>query len=230
MSNEDMEYEEGELEDDHEPYQAEEGVWKDAGADTEEIDFNEKWDDTALIEAWDSAVREYQRYHSGKVTHTENTTKRRRIKKQTEVDGSQLLERSHYDESISTPEAQYKEDAGPSKAASDHVPVRPELHPSPCPRYGLIDLQQDWTGHAPNNDHQHAAWNTDSIPPEHRCTSCNGPRFAALAGMVALCFVVPPSAYLTKHLDDEDLTNMMMAWYYAGYYTSIYNAKRKCEA
>ncbi|KAJ3293969.1 hypothetical protein HK104_004069 [Borealophlyctis nickersoniae] len=36
---------------------------------TGELQHDEKWDDSALIEAWDAAVQQYQKHHSGKVTH-----------------------------------------------------------------------------------------------------------------------------------------------------------------
>ncbi|KAJ3038813.1 hypothetical protein HDV00_000301 [Rhizophlyctis rosea] len=213
--SEDNEIEEGELEDDETPYEEEGGLWNATNEGDEEIDFTEKWDDSALIEAWDSAVREYQKYHSGKATHTGNPAKRRRVKSQTSRNEEQTVP-------LPTPasipalidqETQQKDShtsgLTPEMISHESATVNPTetTHQSHTPQNDRYENM--YTEHAPDASTPHASWSANNPSLQPRCSSCNGPRIPT---------------------DDEDLSNMMMAWYYAGYYSGIYTSKRKRES
>jgi hypothetical protein len=74
------------------------------------------WDDSALIEAWDQAAREYQRYHSDAAL----TTKTRRKKRPTSSKKQQTTETSVKEEATTSTELPQTETTTATDTSNEH--------------------------------------------------------------------------------------------------------------
>ncbi|TPX63241.1 hypothetical protein SpCBS45565_g06772 [Spizellomyces sp. 'palustris'] len=156
----------------------------------------EQWDDSALIEAWDAAVREYQRPATNRrekkaEKHQQANTKSATGRDAMEVDDTQ--QSTDVTEIVKEPADQNHENVeNGSTTTQDYVETQ---------RTSQLNDQ---------NSYQNGV-NSDGVDyPPGQCASCGVP-------------TEMPSALP----EDEDLANVMMAWYYAGYYGGIYTAKQK---
>ncbi|CAM1509450.1 Fc.00g031890.m01.CDS01 [Cosmosporella sp. VM-42] len=137
----------------------------------------EIWDDSALIDSWNDALKEYKKYHSiyatgGSVRDLEAKSGSPNVKSEAKSNGSgdRMDELEDGEETTSIEEA----------TAADQVP--PTAHHEPS------------TGQTPK-------------PP-----------------LPAL----PPQAILGS-MQDENLKKLLMSWYYAGYYTGLFEGQQQTK-
>ncbi|KAG2178031.1 hypothetical protein INT43_003284 [Umbelopsis isabellina] len=161
---------------------------------------NDAWDDTALIEAWDEAVKEYQTYHSApapddppfsnKSSKSESTHRKRVAPPKTakDMNGSSANKKARRVKTPATKPAPRQEDYTAPEEAQQQEEHQTDWNQN----YWAYQSYQDNAG--------------SSIPPP---PPPNPPQASAAAG------------------EDEALSNLMMAWYYSGYYTGYYQAMRR---
>jgi len=136
----------------------------------------EIWDDSALVEHWDEALKEYEQYHS---IHTrgENIED---VLPQAEINGAE------YNGGISSPYKQPK------------LPASTNLEPDP-----QEDVSQEEVFEAASEE----PTKTSEMPTD----TTNPSTF--------------PSGLIAASTGDEPLRNLMMSWYWAGYYTGFYQGQ-----
>jgi len=141
----------------------------------------EIWDDSALVEHWDEALKEYEQYHS---IHArgENIED---VLRQAEINGAE------YNEGSSSP---YKQ---PKLSTSTHHEPDPQ---EDAPQEEMLEA----TSEKPTKT---SAMPTDTTNPS-----------AFLSGLVA------------SSTGDEPLQNLMMSWYWAGYYTGFYQGQNSKQS
>ncbi|CAM0141442.1 hypothetical protein VKS41_003849 [Umbelopsis sp. WA50703] len=170
---------------------------------------NDAWDDTALIEAWDEAVKEYQTYHSASAPDDPPFSN-----KPAKLD-------STFHESRQQENRQDRKRVAPKVAKEINGPSankKARRVKTPAAKPELRQEEHTATEEAQSERH-HSDWNQNywayqsyqdnigsSIPPP---PPPNPPQASAAAG------------------EDEALSNLMMAWYYSGYYTGYYQAMRR---
>ncbi|KAF2256660.1 hypothetical protein BU26DRAFT_526988 [Trematosphaeria pertusa] len=155
------------------------------------LDDRSAWDDSALINSWEEAVAEYDKYHSiqrsGK--RLEDVLSQEELKQLREEHGNLI-------EEVETR----------SNAADPNRPAGQENDEWP---------QEETNGDGGIGETQsHAEERTASGDQEHARTSeTTRPHDGPLAASM-------PQAVLGT-VQDENLRNLMMSWYYAGYYTGL---------
>ncbi|KAI8929183.1 hypothetical protein BC831DRAFT_547850, partial [Entophlyctis helioformis] len=176
------------------------------GADDDE-DNGDPWDDSLLIEAWDAAVQKFRSMEAGDKPEswvkaqatTHQSKKGKRNGSASSRDAKQASKRA-------------KVAAGSMTEASGSMPhiepsIRPTSRPSETPSAPEAFMP-----------------NADSMPPmpslpfplpvpPMRPSSCAG------------CGTTNTAQGGSSDGGDRDLTSMLMAWYYAGYYTGLYANK-----
>ncbi|PVI07938.1 hypothetical protein DM02DRAFT_648526 [Periconia macrospinosa] len=158
------------------------------------------WDDSALIDSWDEAVKEYTKYHSiqrsGKrledVLDQEELEQLRQeqgdVLGVAETNSSDADRNIHADSEAADVPEKMTNNSKVTSVNPDHAKV-----PSPDPG------QKPGPRMAERTTAQTSAF--DSSMPQ------------ALLGSVA----------------DEHVKNLMMSWYYAGYYTGLYAAQKAAD-
>jgi len=144
------------------------------------------------VTAWESAVTEYQSFHSIKSGKEPN-------KKEKEV--------------ILPPQPQSSSSLSPSLSP----PPPPPLLPPPLPP---LPLSSSSPSSKNNYDHH------QQPPPNPLPYSTPTASFDPNSGW----YSIPPKPIVPPMVspdDDEALANLLMAWYYSGYYTGLYQAKRR---
>lgn len=161
------------------------------------------WDDSALIDSWDAALTEYKKYHS--------------IKSQ----GKRLEDVLTKDE-LETLRADYGdlgEDEETNSQAEEDIDHADQMDAEPPEAAGnangqaLLDVTQAEEITAPN------AQEPLSKTIETKLTTEGDEAHAAFM----------PEAILGT-VQDENVKNLMMAWYYAGYYTGIQTGQQPPSA
>ncbi|KND04893.1 hypothetical protein, variant [Spizellomyces punctatus DAOM BR117] len=164
----------------------------------------EQWDDSALIEAWDAAVREYQMYHSDQPP-IGGKKKRKRPPQQYQqanprsMTGPDVMEVDDTQQQNDVAEIE-RESAGQNHETVDNDSTTTQDY---------VETQR--TSRLEDQTSYQNGVNSDGVDyPPGQCASCG-----------------VPTEMPTALPEDEDLANVMMAWYYAGYYSGIYAAKQK---
>ncbi|KAH8549938.1 hypothetical protein BGW37DRAFT_86981 [Umbelopsis sp. PMI_123] len=177
---------------------------------------NDAWDDTALIEAWDEAVKEYQTYHSTTAADDPPFSKKPAAKPSKAAAAVPAKKRPPpipAEEQVNT-SANTKQAKRVKKTPSQPTAVLGQENLAstgndavPSQAAGETDTQASWDQHANYWRQQAYESNATSAPPPAPIPMSQ-PNFST-AG------------------EDEALSNLMMAWYYSGYYTGYYQAMRR---
>ncbi|KAI9288219.1 hypothetical protein BC943DRAFT_186716 [Umbelopsis sp. AD052] len=180
---------------------------------------NDAWDDTALIEAWDDAVKEYQTYHSTTAADDPPFSKKAAAPKPAKA--------------VATPPPFKKRPApipsdtqtNPSAHSSNHakrVKKTPSQSTSALDQESRASTRNDTTPARPDEADTNASWYQypnywPQQPYDSNASSAPPPP------------PPPPMSHPSTNApgEDEALSNLMMAWYYSGYYTGYYQAMRK---
>ncbi|KAI8051137.1 hypothetical protein BDF22DRAFT_656578 [Syncephalis plumigaleata] len=144
------------------------------------------WDDSALIEAWDAAVNEYQTYHAKGDEQTAKKPTKRKLKpipKKYQAKPASNLSQ-------------------PSVTSTTNIATSTE--------------QQSYN----NND----KYDSTAYNPQVTTNETNHYSAEAYPSYPSMPF--DPASHPTWP-QDPDTMNMVMAWYYAGYYTAIHQAKQQ---
>ncbi|KAF1940803.1 hypothetical protein EJ02DRAFT_503922 [Clathrospora elynae] len=160
------------------------------------VDMSDKnaWDDSLLIDSWDGAVTEYRKYHSIHKSgkRLEDVLTKEELK-ELEEDYGDLMD-----------EAETASGAAETNGDADQEDIEIS-HPDTI---GVADPDQI---HAPKqeprrSEQQQQGPSQGAEPP--------APHVGALAASM------PQAIFGT--VQDENLKNIMMSWYYAGYFTGLH--------
>ncbi|GAB5586665.1 hypothetical protein Unana1_01565 [Umbelopsis nana] len=175
---------------------------------------NDAWDDTALIEAWDEAVKEYQAYHSTANPDDPPFSSKGTSKPAKGAAATQQQEHTPQTKKRPPPVPAEKELTTPTNANNS------KRAKSSSTKSQTIAKQTNAVKHdtqaTPTEAESQAAWYQYQNYWSHQDNATPPPpppppvqESAAAAG------------------EDEALSNLMMAWYYSGYYTGYYQAMRR---
>ncbi|KAK7921125.1 hypothetical protein PG985_009147 [Apiospora marii] len=167
---------------------------------------DEVWDDSALVDSWNDALGEYKKYHSiyrhgGNV---DDLLKEEDEKATVALDAKVESYDSGLQESMRTAEQTQVKD-GESMRVS-------------CDRFGGMDVPAKIR----------KAWhdNVSDIPEKNG----NDPAESAQTAQPIATSTSRPEgipAPLLGSVQDEGLKKLMMSWYYAGYYTGLYEGQKQ---
>ncbi|OAX82579.1 hypothetical protein ACJ72_03071 [Emergomyces africanus] len=160
----------------------------------------EIWDDSALIQSWDDAVEEYNLYHSIQA-RGENVVDVLKAEDDRARAEDEAAVGDGYDEHATGPQSQGHPEAGsePVNEANDQ-----EMETAGTDLHGE---------HGGNQESSSA-----KVNPEANHTASG--RFASMPQLVSQGGDNTSGA-------DEGLKNLMMAWYFAGYYTGLYEGQQR---
>ncbi|POS82438.1 hypothetical protein EPUL_004629 [Erysiphe pulchra] len=178
----------------------------------------EIWDDTALIDSWNSALEEYKKYHSikdnGEITENRAKSEEKLSNISDDIASTRYDDGANQSSYNAQPIAENKSSDDPPKESVtfEALPVCPEVNRNPQSHFKWLTFSQE-------NDEKNS-----SIPiaPQH------------LIGQgktkVSTSFYTSNSAnkYTLRILvPDERIKNLLMSWYYAGYYTGLYEGQHR---
>ncbi|KAK8202790.1 hypothetical protein IWZ01DRAFT_561439 [Phyllosticta capitalensis] len=164
---------------------------------TTHIDLNDRgaWDDRALIDGWDAAQEEYNLYHS------------------VQVSGENIL---HY---LDRDQLESLKDAFKDSGEDDYLEqIEAELETRPV---------------KPAKEEESVAVGAEQ-PKDHEMGEANGAEEDDTAAQDQLLQETAASTQQASHpvapgpimkMEDELLRNMMLSWYYAGYYQGAYESR-----
>ncbi|KAK3216441.1 hypothetical protein GRF29_8g3289713 [Pseudopithomyces chartarum] len=152
------------------------------------LDDRGAWDDSALINSWDEAVAEYQKYHSIAKSG------KRLEDALTEAELDQL--RGDYGDLMDQETGSF---ADPNQVPEAAEAAQPQAQTNGLASGGSIAAQEVRA----TSTNQGSAHPTETAAPQE------GPKPASM-----------PEALLGS-VQDENMKNLMMSWYYAGYYTGL---------
>ncbi|KAM7217769.1 hypothetical protein V8F06_006903 [Rhypophila decipiens] len=172
------------------------------------IDQDGVWDDSALVDSWNEALQEYNKYHSikakgGTVEDIEGELKAVRAKwdakpeQETEDAGEPINMEVEQESSVMD---------GVSTSKSDETPLAKE-EPSTTPNHNVTTVSEE---------DQKQQQGTAPQPPLPAPAA--DPRAAAFGPQTVLGTV-----------QDEGLKKVLLAWYYAGYYTGLMEGQQQSQ-
>ncbi|KAL8666173.1 MAG: hypothetical protein Q9202_001680 [Teloschistes flavicans] len=165
------------------------------GKKRKQLSHEEIWDDSALLDSWDTALQEYQFYHS---IHA------RGERVEDVLDQAEASEKSP-DRLPANPAngVSFSEDLEDGEVADGQIEDGPPM--DTAVKEEFVNLEQDdipiQQGDAPTSILESTIQSAPLLPE------------------------IPSS--LTNVVKDQDLKNVMMSWYYAGYYTGLYEGQKK---
>ncbi|KAL1797349.1 hypothetical protein ACET3X_003955 [Alternaria dauci] len=169
------------------------------------VDMSDKnaWDDALLIDSWDSAVDEYKKYHS---IHQSG-------KKLEDVLTEDELKELRADYGDLMDEAETASAAPETNGVADHEDVDTPMSEA----NGVA--QSDQGGPSPQQEPdlsgqqeaQIQSPRTEAPPVSHAAASLADAMPQAILGTV----------------QDENMKNVIMSWYYAGYYTGLHAGQQQ---
>ncbi|KAL8725815.1 MAG: hypothetical protein Q9181_006270, partial [Wetmoreana brouardii] len=170
------------------------------GKKRKQLSHEEIWDDRALLDSWDAALQEYQLYHSihARGERVEDVLKQAEASERTDTNGVE-------------PGAEL------STEAANGV-----LHSEDLEDGEMEDGQIEDESHI-DKGAKESAVDSEEIYTRQR----HDPSAPALANH-AESAPAPPAmpGVLINSVQDEDLKNLMMSWYYAGYCTGLYEGDK----
>ncbi|KAH8778684.1 hypothetical protein F5883DRAFT_218079 [Diaporthe sp. PMI_573] len=162
-----------------------------------EMAHDDVWDDSALIRSWDEALDEYKKYHS------------------IHASGGKLED---------LPE--YSQDAKPETSDTHH-------QSEPVWSSAALTSDQNTPSNQPAQEHreQITAGSTDDATQDGMndgaaSGSGDGRHAGESHGEGAAGGNMAPPQALLGSVRDEGLKRLLMSWYYAGYYTGLYEGKQ----
>ncbi|KAJ1972435.1 hypothetical protein H4R35_004676, partial [Dimargaris xerosporica] len=188
-------------------------IGDDGSESDREMTHAEIWDDSDLIAAWESSLEEYRQFHNQDFSLT--SLKTSASKPQGDATSSQpspATNSGNIGKSAKAAFVQARTKATASKPPrSTCHPTQSDIHATTA-HHGTYSAQ-------PGYDHPypHAEGSGLHHPPPADATAGLGPH------QVPTQSAFPTSAGLPlPPADDPELANLLMAWYYAGYYTGLY--------
>ncbi|CAG5182091.1 uncharacterized protein ALTATR162_LOCUS9987 [Alternaria atra] len=169
------------------------------------VDMSDKnaWDDSLLINSWDSAVDEYKKYHS---IHQSG-------KKLEDVLTEEELKELRGDYGDLMDEAETASAAADTNGVAEHEDVNTPLSET----NGVA--QSDQSGPSPQQEPDLSG----QQGPQIQSPRAEAPPVPHAAGTLTDAM---PQAILGT-VQDENMKNMMMSWYYAGYYTGLHAGQQQ---
>ncbi|KAF3491968.1 uncharacterized protein GIQ15_01485 [Arthroderma uncinatum] len=164
----------------------------------------EIWDDSALIESWEEAAEEYKLYHSIQA------------KGQKVEDVLREAEASNGNEDV----MQVEHITGIEAVAEDHA-----VNLSETVIVEESEGKEKYTGGQPV-DHSQDNAIPDAVAEDSQ-PAAGGPASGSFASMPQMVINGAPNP---PNIQDEALKNLMMSWYFAGYYTGLYEGQQRAGA
>ncbi|EGE08164.1 hypothetical protein TEQG_06915 [Trichophyton equinum CBS 127.97] len=166
----------------------------------------EIWDDSALLESWEEAAEEYRLYHSIQA----RGQKVEDVLRETEAEASNAIEDEMQIETNAETE-------NPSENMTVDVSetVAVEESDGKIKQVDICTTSQVEDEAAPE------------LTAEAEKADTVAPASANLANMPQLVLNGAPNP---PNIQDEGLKNLMMSWYFAGYYTGLYEGQRQAAA
>ncbi|EON68858.1 hypothetical protein W97_08116 [Coniosporium apollinis CBS 100218] len=164
------------------------------------LSYADVWDDSALIQSWEAALAEYKKYHS---IHA------RGEKVEDVLSAFELAE------------LRGTQDQPNGATAPDRADVikEGELQMTHAKELGELEEGEDAVeGTADDQPVQMAAAAVSAEPTGNGVTGSEHTMPPVLTAMPQV---------LAGSIQDEALKNLMMSWYYAGYYTGLYEGQQK---
>ncbi|KAK1979469.1 hypothetical protein LZ30DRAFT_596890 [Colletotrichum cereale] len=169
-----------------------------------EMTHAEMWDDSVLIDSWNEALNEYKKYHSihakgGKLEDgdLQGETEPQSINAQTEA--------ADQTEIVGDAEGANKTKGAAGSSTDVKQPIGPRGNPGRSEKLGLSFMHRVQT-------------NPSSVPLAEAIPGHGGNRPGpATMGPQSLLGTV----------QDEGLKRLLMSWYYAGYYTGLYEGQQQ---
>ncbi|KFZ14699.1 hypothetical protein V501_03111 [Pseudogymnoascus sp. VKM F-4519 (FW-2642)] len=171
---------------------------------------NEIWDDSALVNSWNDALEEYKHYHS---LHARGETVEDAIADHEKESNSKAAERIT------------QENGAPGETEAGMV-----MDDSEGPRVRKGDENSSAQQEHEVNDKVSLGEGDgqSTTKPNGGPSSAQPPLPQHLIGAGELCPTMVETA-LTIAVGDENLKNLLMSWYYAGYYTGLYEGQQKVK-
>lgn len=162
----------------------------------------EIWDDSALIQSWDDALEEYRLYHS---IYTRGERVEDVLREAEARDKGAHMEGSDVDSTNSAIAAKVD-----------------EAHPDGLEEGEVQDED------VVNGKDAASVIESAKEPPLPNGSVPQKPLLPPSVGSTAQLPGVPSMPNLIlDNIQDESLKNLMMSWYYAGYYTGLYEGQQK---
>ncbi|TID13779.1 hypothetical protein E2P81_ATG01716 [Venturia nashicola] len=161
------------------------------------------WDDGALINSWNEALEEYKKYHS---IH---------VQKQSLAD---VLT----DEELLQLKIERRElRKGPAIAA---VEMPKETYED-----NEDDIAMDVSVDGDSNENITRSNSTVNQEQAPKTNAPKKPKETTASTATATAAAMPLPQVLLDSVQEESLRNVMMSWYYAGYYTGLYEGQQKAK-
>ncbi|WDK09645.1 hypothetical protein CGRA01v4_00923 [Colletotrichum graminicola] len=184
-----------------------------------EMTHAEMWDDSALINSWNEALDEYKKYHSihakgGKLEDGDLQweTEPQTIDAQTKAaDQPEIVD----------------DDEGGNKtkgAACSSTDVKQPIAPSSSPPQVKIQADQKKLGFF----HSCVLFTPTNLSPARSQVQTNPSGVATAEAIPGPATTGPQS--LLGTVQDEGLKRLLMSWYYAGYYTGLYEGQQQQQS
>ncbi|KAI4169629.1 MAG: hypothetical protein LQ343_005568 [Gyalolechia ehrenbergii] len=166
------------------------------------LSHEEIWDDSALLDSWDAALQEYQLYHSihARGERVEDVLRDAGHSQEVVTDSNGTAVKLSSSLTNGLPHPEDFEDGEIEEGQVDDSPLE------------LVGAEEERTAVKA----QSPANQQDELPPPN--PDDNNTESAQVS------HGVPES--LTTGVQDEGLKNLMMSWYYAGYYTGLYEGRQ----
>ncbi|KAL9577781.1 MAG: hypothetical protein Q9212_006148 [Teloschistes hypoglaucus] len=173
------------------------------GKKRKQLSHEEIWDDSALLNSWEAALQEYQFYHSihARGERVEDVLK--------QAEASEEEDLGHSSDQLPSDPANglpISEDLEDGEVQDDQMEDGPPVHAGITEEF--VNLEQD----------DISIQQAEPPAPNMKSNIQSAP---LLPGM-------PLS--LTDVVQDQNLKNVMMSWYYAGYYTGLYEGQKNSNA
>ncbi|KAL8861248.1 MAG: hypothetical protein Q9178_002464 [Gyalolechia marmorata] len=172
------------------------------GKKSKNLSHEEIWDDSALVDSWDAALQEYQLYHSihARGERVEDVLRAAEVPEELPVNGTVDMSNNTTEDTNGMPHLEEAEDGEVEDG---------EIEDDTLPDAGTFDETRKMELPA---DQEHF-----SPPTAVENSNQSVPESSAV-----------PTA-LNMGVQDEGLKNLMMSWYYAGYYTGLYEGRKQSE-
>nr|KMM73522.1 hypothetical protein CPAG_09810 [Coccidioides posadasii RMSCC 3488] len=176
----------------------------------------EIWDDSALIESWEAAAEEYKLYHSIQAKGENIEDALRDYEANEAAKAAEEGNEIDYgdDDAAIQDDGASAHDLRPGAAASgEGGEIMEEGEPKAARSYAAQEP-------APKRPRQNETQGVPVTQPEANQSS---------GAFTSVPHMVLGTADASTAQEDESLKHLMMAWYFAGYYTGLYEGQRRAN-
>ncbi|KAK4186578.1 hypothetical protein QBC35DRAFT_266176 [Podospora australis] len=158
----------------------------------------EIWDDSVLVDSWNQALAEYNKYHS---IHAKGGTLE-------EITAAEKKAVSHDAKAETNDKQPINDDDGHDEGEDDSMPM------------DVSDSDETPPSHPTISDPQ--------VSADTKKQATGGPaNVGSGSGPASMMGPGPGPQVLLGTIEDEGLKKLLMSWYYAGYYTGLYEGKQQ---